>query len=79
VGAQFYPFYSLAKSRDNDDSSNDWENCALLFGNLSGRGINNFGGTAQYGVPNLSWFFGQNSGGPRSNPCIPHPKGQDER
>jgi hypothetical protein len=77
AGAQFYPFYALAKNGDNDDSSNDWENCALLFGNFAGRGINNFGGTAQYGAPNLSWFFGQNSGGPRSNPCIPRPKGQD--
>jgi hypothetical protein len=78
TGAQFYPFYALAKNRDNDDSSNDGENCTLLFGNFSGRGIRNFGGTAQYGAPNLSWFFGQNSGGPRTNPCIPHPKPQEE-
>jgi hypothetical protein len=78
VGAQFYPFYALAKNRDNDASSKDGENCTLLFGNFTGRGINNFGGTAQYGAPNLSWFFGQNSGGPRTNPCIPHPKGQED-
>jgi hypothetical protein len=78
VGAQFYPFFALAKNTDNDDSSNDQENCTLLFGNFSGRGINSFGGTAQYGAPNLSWFFGQNSGGPRRNPCTPHPKPQEE-
>jgi hypothetical protein len=78
VGAQFYPFFALAKNTDNDDSSNDQENCTLLFGNFSGRGINSFGGTAQYGAPNLSWFFGQNSGGPRRNPCTPHPKPQGE-
>jgi hypothetical protein len=79
VGAQFYPFYALAKNGDNDDSSDDRENCTLLFGNFSGNGIKNFGGDAQYGAPNLYWFFGQISNGPQSNPCIPHPKGQDER
>jgi hypothetical protein len=79
VGAKFYPFYAVAKNGDNDDSSDDQENCTLLFGSLSGRGIDNFGGDAQYGAPNLSWFFGQNTSGPLSNPCIPHPKGEDER
>ena len=79
MGAKFYPFYAVKKNGGNDDSSDDWENCTLLFGNFSGRGINNFGGAAQYGASNLYWFFGQNSSGPRSNPCIPHPKGQDER
>jgi hypothetical protein len=43
----------------------------LLFGNFSGNDINNFGEDAQYGASNLSWFFGQNTGGPQSNPCIP--------
>jgi hypothetical protein len=58
--AQFYPFYSLSTSRG----------CALLFGNFGGT-INNFGGDAQYGPPNVAWFFGTNSGGIQDNPCIP--------
>jgi hypothetical protein len=77
VGAQFYPFYAVARDRENDEGD-DGQSCALLFGNFSGHDINNLGGDAQYGPSNLPWFFGQNSGGPRSNPCIPHPKGQDE-
>jgi hypothetical protein len=56
--AQFYPFYSLSTS----------SGCALQFGNLSGADFNNFGGDAQYGTPNLAWFFGTNSGGVESNP-----------
>jgi hypothetical protein len=60
-GAKFYPFYALAAEDDG---------CALLFGNFQGSGIKNFGKDAQYGAPNLYWFFGQNSGGPQINPCI---------
>jgi hypothetical protein len=61
IHAQFYPFYSLSTSNS----------CALQFGNLSGAGIDNFGGDAQYGTPNLAWFFGTNSSGIRPNPCNP--------
>jgi hypothetical protein len=71
VGARFYPFYALADNRDEDSRGNDGEKCRLLFGNFSGRDIDDFGGDAQYGASNLYWFFGQNSGGPQSNPCIP--------
>jgi hypothetical protein len=39
----------------------------LLFGNFSGHEIDNFGGDAQYGAPNLAHFFGQNTSGPVSN------------
>jgi hypothetical protein len=63
----------------NDGSNDDREDCTLVFGNFSKPDFNNFGGDAQYGASNLYWFFGQNSGGPRSNPCIPHPKRRDER
>jgi hypothetical protein len=61
AGAQFYPFYSVEKGNG--------ENCTLLFGNFSGAGINNFGGNAQWGTPNNTWFFGTNSGGVQPNPC----------
>jgi hypothetical protein len=77
AGAQFYPFYALATNRDNGDD--EGESCTLLYGNFSGFGVENFGRDAQYGPSNLPWFFGQNSGGPRSNPCIPHSKGEDTR
>jgi hypothetical protein len=68
-GAKFYPFYALAAGQNRGGQADD--GCALLFGNFQGSGINNFGKDAQYGAPNLYWFFGQNSGGPRSNPCMP--------
>lgn len=58
--AAFYPFYSLSTSRG----------CALMFGNFGGTN-NNFGGDAQYGPPNVAWFFATNSSGIQDNPCIP--------
>jgi hypothetical protein len=79
VGAKFYPFYAVTKGSAKGYSGDDGESCTLLFGNFSGPDINNFGGDAQYGASNLYWFFGQNSGGPRSNPCIPQVQGQDRQ
>jgi hypothetical protein len=72
-GAQFYPFYALSTG-ENSQGQQEGQSCALLFGNFSGSGINNFGRDAQYGTPNLYWFFAQNSAGPQTNPCIPNPK-----
>ncbi len=70
-GAKFYPYYSFVGSSDYSFAWNSG-NCTILFGNNSGHGINNFGGAKQqYGAPNLSWFYGQNSNGPQANPCIP--------
>jgi hypothetical protein len=68
VGAQFYPYYALA---GNSNQMGYSEGCALLFGNFSGGGVNNFGRDEQYGASNLPWFFGQNSSGPQVNPCTP--------
>lgn len=76
AGAAFYPFYSLSTGNWNG-SGDGGQNCSLVFGNFTGFGYNNFGGDAQYGAPNLYWFFGQNSGGPTSNPCMPNPKDHD--
>jgi hypothetical protein len=73
ASAQFYPSYALATG----SASPNGQNCALIFGNFSGLDINNFGGDAEYGPPDLPWFFGQSSGGPISNPCIPHPPARD--
>jgi hypothetical protein len=63
-GAVFYPFYSL-KTGDYDG-----RDCAVQFGNLTGPDFVTFGGDAQYGTPNLPWFFGTLSGGIRPNPCV---------
>jgi hypothetical protein len=76
MGARFYPFYAVANADDaiakaDSGDSGDANTCALLFGNFTGPAINNFGRDKQYGTANLSWFFGQNSNGPRANPCIP--------
>jgi hypothetical protein len=71
AGARFYPFYALVGSQ-----SHHGDDCALLFGNFRGLGIEDFGGDAQYGAANLSWFFGQNTGGPVSNPCLPLVRGK---
>jgi hypothetical protein len=68
VGAQFYPYYALAGNSNQMGYSGG---CALLFGNFSGGGVNNFGRDKQYGASNLPWFFGQNSSGPQVNPCTP--------
>ncbi len=63
--ARFYPFYALQQN------GNDTGSCALVFGNFNGPGFDNFDRDAQYGPSNLPWFFGQNSSGPRANPCTP--------
>jgi len=66
LGRGTAPFYALQGNSDSDRAGN----CTLLFGNFSGPGINNFGRDEQYGTSNLPWFFGTNSNGPQTNPCI---------
>jgi hypothetical protein len=62
-GAAFYPFYTQVGRGAN---------CALAFGDIIQHAtVDDFGRTAQYGSPNLPWFFGQLSGGERPNPCTP--------
>jgi hypothetical protein len=59
--AAFYPFYSTTSMRGR---------CAFLFGNdVPGLTANDFGRDAEWGTPNLAWFFGTLSSGIRSNPC----------
>jgi hypothetical protein len=64
-GAQFYPFYAVKAEDEGDHDS-----CVLLFGDFHGNDIRNFGGESQYGAPNNTWFFGQNSSGVRPTPCL---------
>jgi hypothetical protein len=72
-GAAFYPFYSLHRARDHHgwDDRRDHDRCEMEFGNLTGRDFDDFGGIAQYGTPNLDWFFATLSSGVVPNPCIP--------
>jgi hypothetical protein len=67
TGARFYPYYSLVRKSSGTVAGN----CTLQFGNISGPGVNNFSRDQQYGTSNLYWYYGQNSGGPIANPCIP--------
>jgi hypothetical protein len=65
INAAFYPFYALQSAHGNGGGQ-----CALSFGNdIAGATQNDFGGTGQYGTPNLAWFAGTLSGGVRANPC----------
>jgi hypothetical protein len=71
AGAQFYPFYSV-KGSDLSTRSGPMDSdngCAFEFGNLT-HDVQTFGRDAQYGTPNLPWFFGTASGGPQANPCL---------
>jgi hypothetical protein len=60
AGAQFYPFFSVANE--------GIPGCTFEFGNITNK-VDDFGGDAQYGASNVTWFFGQISSGPRANPC----------
>lgn len=62
-GAKFYPYYSVVTDRG------EGENCLLVFGNIHGPGVDTLGGEAQYGPPNLPWFFGTNSSGLQRTRC----------
>jgi len=74
VGAELYPFYSLVMN--GAYSEGDGQSCTLLFGDITGPGVETFGRDKQYGPPNLPWFFGQNTSGPRANPCLGDSSGQ---
>jgi hypothetical protein len=60
-GAAFYPFYSIESSGGH---------CQFTFGNdIAGKTTNDFGKDAEFGAPNVAFYFGQLSSGPTSNPC----------
>ncbi len=68
-GAQFYPFYAV-KDEHKGGYDSEHDGCALVFGDFNGHHVSNFGGDAQYGAPNNTWFFAINSGGVQPTPCI---------
>lgn len=60
-GASFYPFFAQSVRGTS---------CTLTFGNdIRGATINDFEHEAQYGRPELAWFWGTASSGIRPNPC----------
>ncbi|MFI5694009.1 hypothetical protein ACIA58_19335 [Kribbella sp. NPDC051586] len=64
VGAAFYPFWSLGRS------SLGSRVCVWNFGNvIPNRTVRAFGGTAQYGTPDLARF-----GGTLTSPVLPNPQ-----
>src|SRR5262249_39656945 len=84
-GAKFYPFYALRlRDADNRGGRDDGkerersEHCALVFGNFSGPGINNFAGIAQYGSPDTARAFRQHVSAVQPNPCLPRVADRDD-
>jgi hypothetical protein len=69
--ARFYPYWSVQSTGSGADMS--LRGCTLLFGNMSGSGIIDFGRDLEYGAPNLPWFFATNTSGPMSTPCYSPP------
>ena len=72
AGAAFYPFWSIAAKPSGDQGDDEMAGkCVFLFGNdVAGLTTNDFGQDAQYGTPNLPWFFGTASSGITANPCL---------
>jgi len=74
-GSTFYPFYALRTGEGDDRrhgrEDDKAEGCVLIFGNFSGRGINNFGGDAQYGSPDVARAFAEHVSSLQLNPCLP--------
>ena len=59
-GAAFYPYWTLGSSSGGDARTSDGQSdCVWNFGNtIPGTTINAFGGTAEYGTPNVARFAG---------------------
>ena len=68
-GASFYPFYNIARGGGGNFDSEALGGCFFLFGNKM-QGVNDLRQDAQYGTPDLPWFFGTSSSGPQANPCL---------
>jgi hypothetical protein len=73
AGAAFYPFWTLGKVAGtpiNPPDQSQRHTCGWSFGNdVRGATVNDFGGAAQYGVPDVSFF-----GGTLSSDLLPNPQ-----
>jgi hypothetical protein len=74
ISANFYPFWSLSPSQSATagstaaTSSTSSTSCVWNFGNVLPQTVQDFGGDAQYGAPDLSWFGGTLISAPMTNP-----------
>jgi len=66
IGADFYPYWSLSPLSGGLGSH--VTACVWNFGKTLRNTIENFGGDAQYGAPDLSWYGGTLISAPRANP-----------
>jgi hypothetical protein len=66
IGADFYPYWSLSPLLRGLGSH--VSACVWNFGKTMRNTIENFGGDAQYGAPDLSWYGGTLISAPRTNP-----------
>jgi hypothetical protein len=66
ISASFYPFWSLSPSSSGLAAKGT--GCVWNFGNVLPRTIEDFGGDAQYGAPDLSWYGGTSISAPMANP-----------
>jgi len=69
-GAAFYPYWTLGRSSGGHDSAFG-SGCVWNFGNtIPGTTINNLGGTAEYGTPNVSRYAGTVISAVMANPQL---------
>ena len=66
TSAKFYPFWSISPSSSALGSTQT--SCVWNFGNTLPTTIKTFGGDAQYGTPDLSWYGGTNISPVMANP-----------
>jgi len=66
ISANFYPFWSLSPSSSGLAARGT--GCVWNFGNVLPQTIEDFGGDAQYGAPDLSWYGGTSISAPLANP-----------
>ena len=66
IGAKFYPFWSIGSLRSAFRTPAT--GCAWNFGNKLPQTRETFGGDAQYGTPDLTWYGGTLISAPRANP-----------
>jgi hypothetical protein len=67
IGSKFYPYWSLSPQAFALGSYKT--SCVWNFGGNLSNTIENFGGDAQYGHPDLSWY-----GGTNISPVLPNPQ-----
>jgi hypothetical protein len=65
ISAKFYPFWSLSRLSLFGSRATA---CVWNFGSKLPQTTETFGGDAQYGTPDLTWYGGTLISAPRANP-----------